>query len=315
MNLLSQLLDLPYTLETEYDQRADRGKRVSKYRALNRPSRVCAKVKTYNNGRVETCVRTVDLQRILNQSFVKKERTGKRVRASAGLENPDSIRRAFDRARSKVRELCLQINADHLVTFTTRRVMPLADLLVRWDRFRRAFKKHLAENNQPEFQYVAVPEFHADGEHYHLHVAVNGRFDVRGARPIWHAITANDFPVGTYDSDVHGNIDAQQIKVEGNFPDVPGRIASYISKYIGKSLAEDFNRKKYYASRISPAEVNQIILEASDFTEAQAEISRRLGFQWDALFTSHRGSVFVFPGDTGFWFKLVPDCPREPPPF
>ena len=76
------------------------------------------------------------------------------------------------------------------------------------------------------FPYVWVPEFHADGERFHAHLAVGKYIPWRLIRDTWG----------------HGHI---HIKLLGDLPVGSGRLeearaaAGYLSKYVGKAFHSD----------------------------------------------------------------------------
>ena len=139
--------------------------------------------------------------------------------------------RAGRRARSRLRQLILAANLDHLLTLTYREnVMDYGQASDDLSRFVRAVKTYL-----PDFVYVAVPEKQKRGA-WHLHIAVQGRQDVKLLRKHWRQVIGE------------GNIDVQKPKAGEN-----RRLAlvKYLGKYLAKGFAEghrELNRHRFRAS-------------------------------------------------------------------
>jgi len=69
-----------------------------------------------------------------------------------------------------VRYFALEIGADRLLTLTTRHILTdYDDVIATWKRFMRVL-----EAANAKFDYIAVPELHKSGEHYHIHAVING---------------------------------------------------------------------------------------------------------------------------------------------
>ena len=124
--------------------------------------------------------------------------------------------RAGRRARSRLRQLILSANADHLLTLTYREnVTDFKQSCKDLSRFIRAVRTHL-----PGWVFVAVPEKQKRGA-WHWHLAVVGRQDVVLLRKLWLRVVGE------------GNIDVEPPKRGVN-----RRLA--IVKYLGKYLAKGF---------------------------------------------------------------------------
>ncbi len=139
--------------------------------------------------------------------------------------------RASRRARSRLRQLVLSANLDHLLTLTYRENMTDFRHAGRdLGRFVRAVRTTL-----PDFLYVAVPERQKRGA-WHWHLAVRGRQDVGLLRKLWRNVVGE------------GNIDVQKPRRGEN-----RRLAlvKYLGKYLAKGFAErhrDLNRHRFRAS-------------------------------------------------------------------
>lgn len=139
--------------------------------------------------------------------------------------------RAGRRARSRLRQLILAANLDHLLTLTYREnITDFRQAGGDLSRFVRAVKTYL-----PDFVYVAVPEKQKRGA-WHWHIAVAGRQDVNLLRKLWRQVIGE------------GNIDVQKPKAGEN-----RRLAlvKYLGKYLAKGFAEghqELNRHRFRAS-------------------------------------------------------------------
>lgn len=333
--LLEQMWGRSHSWQHEYD----RTRGVYRRPVLDEPMAMTCKIKAFHDGRLEGVVRWTDLQRVLNACDPWVKRRGPRMEPQA--QDGEVIERARRRARQAVRDWCLRAHADRMATFGTRAAILFDTLLKRWDRFRRYYWEALHRDwervgkprgePEPQFVYCAVPEPHT-GEmytkrgltrpvrpengrpHYHLHVALRGTFRLDLALPIWHALCAGDFPNGVASgSKCHGSINIKVFHARRASEDVYSVIANYIAKYVGKSLEAAFNRKKYWASRVPPAQVNQVILRSRDWLECQRELSERFGLDWTSLLITHEGCIFVLPDDKGLWFKCPPEMYRSVP--
>lgn len=141
-----------------------------------------------------------------------------------------SLNESQRRARSMVRRKCMTIQADRLLTLTTRE--NIQDVDRAWSifaRFTRMMKKRYKD-----FKYVAVPEYQKRGA-VHFHLAIRGYYHANTVRRLWNrAIGEGD-----------GNIDITSPKKAGKNSWNPKRISAYIAKYITKEESTEFNRKRY----------------------------------------------------------------------
>ena len=139
--------------------------------------------------------------------------------------------RAVRRARSRLRQLILAANADHLLTLTYREnVTDYQQSCQDLSRFVRAVRTAL-----PGWLFIAVPEKQQRGA-WHWHLAVVGRQDVAVLRELWLNV------VGA------GNIDVQKSR--------PGQnrrlgLVKYLGKYLAKGFTEghrELNGHRFRAS-------------------------------------------------------------------
>lgn len=146
------------------------------------------------------------------------------------------------RARKNVRLRCKTIGADRLVTLTYRENVTDRTLALKhWKSFVRRLSKH------KEFHYVAVIEVQQRGA-IHFHVAVHGRQSYALLRSIWQSVLGTDA-----EGRQMGQVNVRDPHRFGFGAKGHHKLASYISKYCGKSMdVRDLNEKRYFCSRGIP---------------------------------------------------------------
>jgi len=164
-----------------------------------------------------------------------------------GARSESSLRRS--RALVLHRMRCLAPHS--LWTFTRRGKFASLDELWRaWSLFRWSARRRLGD----QWQFVAVPELHADGQTWHLHVAFNRWCDVVTLRRLWYrALGGSGDERG---SETPGNVD---VKSFGRGSASPKRLARYLSKYVGKGFERSSANRRIFASSIGlhPARVER----------------------------------------------------------
>jgi hypothetical protein len=213
----------------------------------------------------------------------------RRIREPAEQEERDkeNRQRAAKRAKQNLRLGVKSLYADHLLTFSYRAAVVDRDVLAaHWKEFLRLY--HV---RYPDWVYYAVPEKH-DSEKtskekrgsYHIHVAVNGRQDIKWLLRCWLlAIGQPRDEVAAWLSSGHklgdtsfGNVDVQgPAKRWGGKSKVwkSGKLAGYLTKYIGKEFEDcDKYAKKYWHSKIAQKPiVERFWLKAKNYHEAIVE--------------------------------------------
>lgn len=142
-----------------------------------------------------------------------------------------TLQKSLSRARTKIRRLAMAMCCDRMLTLTFRE--NLTDL----DQARRVFKyfnKLMAQAYGDDWRYICVPEKQQRGA-IHFHLAIAGFKNVRLVRTLWRRAA------GKY----QGNIDITSPKTAGKNSWNPRRVANYISKYISKTDAVGFNKRRY----------------------------------------------------------------------
>ncbi|MBE0624772.1 MAG: hypothetical protein IH606_08175 [Burkholderiales bacterium] len=218
-----------------------------------------------------------------------------RQRSEPAERDENSIEVSRRRTKRMIRWHCKNIGVDHLLTFTTRELSNTpGDLWVKWQRFIKAYRKATGE----ELPCVTLPEPHpTNPDHWHLHVATRGYFNLEVARPIWWKVCGGRG---------EGNVQVEYLKVrEGGWK--AHKIACYISKYVTKALitSDRFNKKRYSVSKSVLVKRGRTRLNAENIAEALKEVAERFGINLLGLRTLN-GCLFEFPDGTGFWFQIPP---------
>jgi hypothetical protein len=205
------------------------------------------KIQTFTFGGFEAKAVLVNrnhLNRLVNANRERGKRPAPKEKDEEATKR--DLEKCAYRAARRVRHLCLEIRADRLLTLTSRNLLAdYDDLTATWKRFMR-----LLESAGEKFEYVAVPELHKNGEHYHIHAAINGYARVELLRRCWQiALGGKGDERG---ANALGNVDIKSTRHKGqNKSKQAIGVAKYISKYITKSYIEhhQFNRKRYWAPR------------------------------------------------------------------
>lgn len=257
------------------------------------------KIQPFSQGGFEARACLVNRNNLNRLVSMNRER-GKRLKPidrEAHKIEADREKAGF-RAARKVRQLCVEIQVDRLLTLTSRNLLhDYDDLVATWKRFMR-----ILEGADAKFDYIAVPELHKNGEHYHIHAAINGYIRAELLRRCWQiALGGKGDEKGR---EALGNVDIKQSK--RRVPDPMRRavgIAKYLSKYITKSYMEHhiFNRRRYWFPRtIKLPESHAEWMQAQTMVEALQELFPRFGdgvmaeaFR-SSLYVSDKGIPMIF---------------------
>lgn len=275
------------------------------------------KVRTFTHLPPEVTVQRISFERDLeaaNRAYENghtnctTRRGGVRVKKS--VQNPEVIERSQRRAKIQLRLLATELAPNALVTFTTRELLTVDQLLECWQNFTR-----LMRSAGVDFKAIAVPERHpSNPDHFHLHAAYRGRANIKTIRRLWHiALEARHgrrITKTLEKSQSPGNIDVQPIKGRTDIKRCR-KIARYISKYITKDLIAEFNRRRYWPSKgINLQDAKVYWLDSLSMTDAIREACMMLG-EWDDLANVPSQHLFN-PSDRVCWFAVDPG--RSPPP-
>lgn len=277
------------------------------------------KVRAFSNLPPEFTVQRISFERDLENVQRAYEngytnattKRGQRVKGDRP-KDCESIERSQRRAKSAVRLQATELAPNALVTFTTREVMRLDELLSCWQHFTRSMKLAGCD-----FEYVCVPERHpTNPDHFHLHAAYRGRTPFQIMRRLWHI--ALEYRHGRRitkilrGADAPGNIDVQPIK-SGSAVKRCRKIARYISKYITKDLIAEFNRRRYWPSKgINLEDAKVYWLDSLTMKDAIREACGML-CEWDTISDTPSQRLF-YPSDRVAWCAIDPDH-SPPPPF
>lgn len=244
----------------------------------------------------------------------------KRVKSSVALESTkllpatpsetESIGERFEssvkRSRRLLRERCLQLNANNLLTLTKRGKFHSLENL--WGTFKE-FSRLMSLRFGSRWKYVAVPELHEDGETYHMHLAMQGFFSVESVRIVWYrALGGKGDERGEH---TPGSVNFAKRRY-GAGPAKARKLAGYVSKYVGKGFVScSRNRRLFATSRgLAPDHVTRwhcrYWTNAREFCIAAQQWLHQLGgnAQGDAFFWSrHRGDESLLM--TGFVLSTV----------
>lgn len=166
-------------------------------------------------------------QMFVNGAWVPFEKT----QQQQALDDIANRERATKRSRTKVRRLCKAKGLTTLLTLTYRENMVDRERMQRdFDVFMKRVRRVI-----PEMEYVCVFERQKRGA-WHAHIAVrrvlshytHRRTLVRSyelLRSMWRGVVGSD----------NGNVDVSRNR---KISRSPARLASYLSKYIGKGFAE-----------------------------------------------------------------------------
>lgn len=235
---------------------------------------------------------------------------GRKTRNPDRLPNEESIERSQFRAKTKLRLAVVELAPNQFLTFSTRKVYTLDDLLKIWTRFCA-----LTKTVDPDVDYVAVPELHPNGVpgHYHLHVAARLRSSCSNSTRFWHmAIEAHEGRRVTRilkgaESPGYCKPRNEGLNAKQGFKRAR-KIAKYISKYVTKEMVERFNRKRYWISKgINVQQAQVFWLSSLGQGEAIREACMIVG-AWDGLAPSFKAFL---PSERVFWMPF--DIVHEPP--
>ena len=280
------------------------------------------KIQHFEAGGYEATVRMLDLNKI-GRAMQRSARRGKRE-APASM-SPENRAKAGQRAKRRVRHLVKNMGATNLVTLTRREGPSTKDWTdaqweawenggreeweaehgefwtaeewaKAWDKLRRALERVIGD-----FPYVGVLEQHRKGN-FHLHLAWVGKVNLNLLRPLWWACCGGRG---------EGNVDSKYIKVSRGCHR-SAVISRYISKYVTKHFEEEgrFNKKRYWASRQTMADVQRYILKSGDVGQSLADLIGWMDFKF-----GDRHNFFLFPDGSGWWWNFVPEIHASPPPF
>jgi hypothetical protein len=233
-------------------------------------------------GNIEYTIMTVDtrLQRMAaDRAWLGYPKRVPRPVADR-LEN---IKDANRRRAKKIRQFCLEMRIDRLITLTTKpfngRNLTREQFLQAQDWWRRAMIK-----KYPDFLDVVVHELQPISGQIHFHGGVRGFIDQAYARPQWRLAIAKVLGLPTDDltgANSPGNFDVSECpaRIRHLPPERKQEImAAYICKYISSDILTFFNKKGYFHSvGVKVAKARGQWLRAKSMRAAMDEVIRLTG--------------------------------------
>lgn len=178
-----------------------------------------ARIRTYPDGDFEvTVTRRPSVTPKRKGSY--QAATVPKCRERTAIQLVEDYVRSSTRARATVRRLIQAGLLDHMLTLTYRENRTDArECHADLTRFLRLLRCALPD----DFQYVAVFERQKRGAG-HWHLAVHGWQNVKLLRALWRKVVGD------------GNIDVRSWAGKGRAGECTAKLASYLSKYIGKEM-------------------------------------------------------------------------------
>lgn len=213
---------------------------------LDDPAEFRLKVKTFVSGEIDFIMTKIKhrIQRasepIRGMLTHYSDKTDEEKRA-------DNVARAARRAKQYVTHAVRQIQADHMLTLTTRdnitdrdQFMQIFARFIRLVRTKDLINGELRTRQSPRsFPFCAVPELQQRGA-YHMHCAVVGFQNIPLLRAAWYVALGGN--VDDTESSALGQIDVtSKFKRWGGKTDVwdTSKLVGYLTKYIAKSFEQD----------------------------------------------------------------------------
>lgn len=158
----------------------------------------------------------------------------------------ENITRAVRRAKQAVHFACRQIQADHMLTLTTRKNITDRDEYFEiFKRFVRLLREKDLINGSLQtrsekrtWQYVAVPELQDRGA-FHMHIACHGKQDLSLLRACWYVALGGsvsdkgDQVLGAVDVQFHKKRFSGLTELHKTFS-----LVRYLTKYISKGFED-----------------------------------------------------------------------------
>jgi hypothetical protein len=280
-----------------YSDRAAYSGRPINYPVYENAHNFRAKIQEFSGGGFEVVITAINLQRHADMASMHLKR-GPRTERKGDSE---AVQKAARKAKRTVRLKCKEMGADHLVTFTTRETISRDALRGVWARFTDNVSYHLKR----KFSYVCVCEPHpSNPDHLHLHVAIRGRLSAREMvifRRCWYiALGGKGNERGPA---APGGFNIKHIKVRGGAHRRMDKIASYISKYITKDVTGEFNKKRYWASKIDLVAARAYWLKARTIDDALLEFCK----DFDYVHSGDKNDLFQARSLDLIWMRFCPD--------
>lgn len=152
---------------------------------------------------------------------------------------PEDLTRSISRARKLLRQKCMCLGVNNLLTLTFR--AQITDRRLAWDIVGDFFR--MVKLRFPSFEYVVIMELHKSGC-IHFHVGVHGFWPAASFRFLWHRAIRRKDRDSCWEKSP-GNVDFKMQR----YGDVR-RAARYLAKYFGKDFDQgDLNAKRFASSK------------------------------------------------------------------
>lgn len=271
-----------------------------------------AKVTAFRGGGYEVSAGLIDREKArdqwrVHQGFGYPRRPKGEGQDGVGELDADSLRRARQRARTRVRQIAKNIGATHLLTLSTRqRENTREEMLGYWARFLRLYERASGKR----LAFLAVLEKHPTNPgHLHLHVAVTSFLPAGLLRRLWYiALGGNGSERG---GETPGGVHMRQFHAR-EAGRRASRIARYIAKYLTKDSVEEFNKKRYSCSKGAAAglEAHPMWLAGQTLGDMLAEL-----FELFPGLRAHPEDLWVSVTGRRVWGQYVCDGAGADPPF
>jgi len=217
------------------------------------------------------------------------KRTGE-VRAERWL-TPDEVKRTANldranrRARRELRQYCVRNRLSKMWTLTLAEILDKKTVKRRVNAFMHKWRDL---NGGKEFPYLYVLELHADGERWHVHVAVpNGYTDKHKLQELWGLglIRFDESPRRG-----KGTGAREQYR----------RLAAYLAKYISKSIEDVHEPGEHRYERAQGFGVEVVRRSFAMFDNAESWLVSQPGGSWIQKWSSDEIATWDGPPAWGY---------------
>lgn len=161
---------------------------------------------------------------------------------SEGESEKQRAQSSLARSRALVVHRARCLGPVGLWTFTKRgKFSSVDEVWSAWRQFTQMARRRYGKG----FRFVAVPELHADGETWHLHVLVDRLYMVESFRVLWgRALGGTGLERG---SETLGNVNAKSLR-GGRWSS--WRAARYVAKYVGKGFTRGSAHRRLFGASL-----------------------------------------------------------------
>lgn len=230
---------------------------IEEHKSTETTHRLLLKTETYPSGARRYLLRQVDVTAAMEAdrpSWGKKRDRSEQERVDSSVQ----------RTKKMLRQHCMAKKVDRLLTLTYRDNMQ--DRRRCYEDCVRFITRARAVNLLRV--YVAVAEQQKRGA-WHVHIAIRGYMPVLTLRRLWRNVVG----------ELGGNIDIAY-RHRGDQANSPWRIAAYLSKYIGKAVAQlPPGERSYWASEwhgLAPVCTAELLPSSCTFTQVVVELHARI---------------------------------------